>query len=64
LTKNLRPNNNALGHLFTYYEMDKNIVPSNIILEMSNEEKSYGNREILEEYYDCWKGSTESSEVS
>ena len=40
LYRNIESNKRSLGHLYTYDEMDKNIVPNNMILEISAEDKS------------------------
>ena len=38
LSKSLKSNKRNIGHLFTYEEADKNMVPDEIILEVSGEE--------------------------
>lgn len=40
LHRNIEANKRSLGHLYTYDEMNKNIVPNNMILEISAEDKS------------------------
>lgn len=49
LDRNLKSNKNILGHLFSYQEIDKGLLPNDMILEVSGEDRSRDLREIQNE---------------